>query len=90
MPEIAADLLRAWQEQPAARVRLIVSVDGALDERRAQLAALGADVGHTYRLTNALSLECTGAQALAIAAQPWVRRISPDTPLKALRRSPHG
>ena len=90
MAQIPETLSHAWQQCPDARVRLIVRVEGDLRERQAQLSTLGAVVTHTFRLTGALSLECTGAQALVIAAQPWVRRISPDTPLKALRRQSHG
>jgi hypothetical protein len=90
MAHIPGELLSAWQQHPCEPVRLIVRVAGDLAQRQAEITALGAAVTHAFRLTNTLSVECASSVALRLAQQPWVLRISPDTPVQALGRQTHG
>jgi hypothetical protein len=38
------------------------------------------------RLTHALSIRCSGKQAMALLKEPWIVRVQADRPVKALGR----
>jgi len=90
MKQTPRSMTDEWQRCPRKRVRLIARVEGDLPQRRAELEALGATVTHAIRLTNSLAFECSGALALVIASQSWVRAIAADTRVSALGRQLDG
>lgn len=79
-PQLRARL----QAAPDVNVRLIVRVDGDLGRRAEELARRGVTVRRRLRLISALAVSATGGQALALSAEPWVRRIEEDLEVRAL------
>jgi len=86
MSNVRSELRKEWLEHPRKKVDLIVRVKGDLDQRSAALVGRGAEVRYRFRLTGSLALRCTGRVALALLEEPWVERVEPDRPVKALRR----
>jgi len=86
MSNVVSELHQAWREQPQKQVDLIVRVKGDLDQRSTALAGRGAEVRYRFRLTGSVAIRCTGRVALALLDEPWVTRVEPDRPVKALRR----
>jgi len=86
MSNVSSRLHQAWLADPKKKVDLIVRVKGNLDERSTTLTGRGAEVKYRFRLTSSLALRCSGKVALALVKEPWVERVEPDRPVKALRR----
>lgn len=82
--KLSSELRTRLQAQPEAEVALIVRVSGDLDRRAEALARRGLTVSRRLRLIAALALRTTGAQALALAAEPWVLRVEVDREVRAL------
>jgi hypothetical protein len=80
------ELRKALLAQRNEQVSLIVRVRGDVTALDTQLDALGVEVLRRYRLTNSLSVRCTGGRAVKLMDQPWVERIEADAVLKAFRR----
>jgi len=77
---------QAWSSNPRKWVDLIIHVSGDVGEHLAELEAPGCRVTRTFRLTRTVGVRCTGRMALALAEKPWVTRIEPDRPVKAMGR----
>ena len=77
---------QAWSANPREWVDLIIHVSGDVAERAATLEARGCKVTRTFRLTRTLGIRCTGKMALEILEQPWVSKVEPDSPVRALGR----
>ena len=86
MSNARSEVRRDWLEHPQKKVDLIVRVEGDLDQRSATLAQRGAEVKYRFRLTGSVAVRCSGRVALALLDEPWVTRVEPDRPVKALRR----
>lgn len=76
----------AWSENPRKWVDLIVHVSGDVSDRVSTLTDRGCKVTRTFRLTRALGVRCTGRMALELLDKPWVTKIEPDRPVRALGR----
>jgi len=77
---------QAWSENPRRWVNLILHLSGDMSERMGVLEKRGCKVTRTFRLTRAVGVRCTGRMALELAEKPWVTRIEPDRPVKAIGR----
>lgn len=83
---IEPNLMRKLEESGACPVRLIVRVRGDIDKQAGLLEAMGCHVLSSLRLINAVAVECTSAQALRLADEPWVELIEPDAVVSAQGR----
>ncbi|MBC7264196.1 MAG: hypothetical protein H5T64_07520 [Chloroflexi bacterium] len=83
MGVIELNLVRKLEEGGTFPVRLIVRVKGDIEEQAARLEAMGCHVLSRLWLINAVAMECTSAQALRLAEEPWVERIEPDSVVSA-------
>lgn len=86
MASVDRALKQAWAENPRKWVNLIVHVSGDVNERMNALSERGCKITRTFRLTRALGVRCTGKMALELLNKPWVTKIEPDQPVKALGR----
>lgn len=86
MATVARAVRDAWAENPRKWVDLIVHVTGDVNERVAALGERGCKVTRTFRLTRTVGVHCTGRMALELLDKPWVTKIEPDLPVKALGR----
>ena len=77
---------QAWSGSPRRWVDLIVHVSGDMAERVTELEARGCRVTRTFRLTRTVGVHCTGRMALELLEKPWVTKVEPDRPVKALGR----
>jgi hypothetical protein len=77
---------QAWSANPHKWVDLVVHVSGDVSERAAALESRGCKVTRTFRLTRTLGIRCTGRMALELLEQPWVSKVEPDRPVRALGR----
>ena len=85
MSERLSPEFRAFLEaQGAATVDAIVRVSGDLDERAQALTRRGLQVRRTLRLIHALAVTGPAHTLLALAREPWVRRVEPDQPVHTL------
>jgi len=78
MEKIDSILQSRLETRPQQTVRLIVRVKGDLTVATARLAELGATVLHSFQLTNAVAVACSGQTALALLREPWVQTIEQD------------
>ncbi len=77
---------QAWSSSPRKWVDLIIHVSGDVSERAGALEQRGCKVTRTFRLTRTLGIRCTGRMALELLDKPWVTRVEPDSPVRALGR----
>jgi len=75
-----------WSENPRKWVNLIVHVSGDVNERTGALADRGCKITRTFRLTRAIGLRCTGKMALELLDKPWITKVEPDRPVRAMGR----
>lgn len=83
MGVIEPNLARKLEEGGTSPVRLIVHIRGDIEEHAARLETMGCHVLGRLWLINAVAMECTSAQALRLADEPWVERIEPDAVVSA-------
>ena len=86
MPKIDAAIRKAWEKNPGELFDLIVRVSGSVGARSATLEERGVGVRRRFRLTRAIGIRCSGKTALGLLDVPWITRIEPDRPVKALGR----
>ncbi|MBM3188881.1 MAG: hypothetical protein FJZ90_09185 [Chloroflexi bacterium] len=86
MVQVDPETRKAWREHPRTSVDLILHVEGSVQERKEKLAARGVEVKRGFRLTNTLSVRCTGETALKLLRLSWITRIEPDRAVRALGR----
>ena len=84
MAKVDPDLRQEWKQSERSSFSLIVRVTGDIDARSEALAEMGCQVKRTHRLTNSVSLRCTGATALSLTRRPWITRVERDSMLRAL------
>ncbi len=84
--KLAPELDRRLRAAPSTSIRLLVGVQGDLEERSAELSRRGVVVLRRLALVAALAVEATGSQALALSREPWVSWIEPDRGVRALAR----
>jgi hypothetical protein len=86
MPKMPTSLRAACKDNPRDSFDLIVRVDGDLKLRGETMRGIGVNVRRQFKLTNTVSVRCTGEEALTLSRRPWVKSIEPDGPVKALGR----
>ncbi|MCD6518972.1 MAG: hypothetical protein J7M05_03500 [Anaerolineae bacterium] len=86
MGKVDAKSQQTWQENPERTFDLIVRVVGDVEKRAAELERHGMKVRRRLRLSGSLGIRCKGKKALELLKLPWVKRIEPDRPVRALRR----
>lgn len=84
MAKVDPDLRAEWQDNPRQSFSLIVRVTGDVAERRTMLEELGCQTKHAFRLTNSVSLRCSGAVALTLTRRRWVTQVERDSIMRAL------
>jgi len=86
MAKVSAELRKTLRESPNEMFDLIVRVEGDLQERSAEINAMGVNVKRQFKLTNSLQIHCSGAQALKLAREDWWMRAESDRSVRALGR----
>ncbi len=86
MATLDSSTRRKLADNPGASVSINVRVKGDLDERAQSLARMGARIKRKLKLTNAISLRCSGRVALKIAKKRWVTKVELDRPVQAFGR----
>ncbi len=84
MPKVDPGLRQEWKDAERKQFSLVVRVTDDLDTRSETLSDLGCQVKRAFRLTNSISLRCTGATALTLTRRPWITRVERDSIVKAL------
>lgn len=83
MPKVDPELRQEWKDGERRTFSLIVKVSGDIETRRQTLEEMGCQVKGAYRLTNSVSVRCTGATALRLTRRPWITRVERDSTLRA-------
>ncbi len=83
MPKVDPELRQEWKDGERRTFSLIVKVSGDIEARRETLEQLGCQVKRAYRLTNSVSVRCSGATALTLTRRPWITRVERDSALRA-------
>jgi hypothetical protein len=78
MAEIKDNLRARLEQDPQARIRLIVRVEGDLDQAGDLLRAQGWQVGRKMTLISGWAVEGSASQVLALAHESWVQSIEED------------
>jgi hypothetical protein len=78
MSKIEPALEARLQQRPGDTVRLIVRVEGNVQEAAARLRELGVAVLRAFNLIPALAISCSAATALGLLQEAWVRAIEED------------
>jgi hypothetical protein len=84
MAKVDPKLRKEWKTKPRETFALIVRVTGDVGERRDMLEELGCQVKHAFRLTNSVSVRCSGAVAQKLTRRRWVTQVERDSILRAL------
>lgn len=72
------------ESNPTQRIDVIVRIVDDPRERAPQVMEHGLSIRHTYSLISALAATGLGASILALAAEPWVRKIEPDEEVRTM------
>ncbi len=83
MPKVDPELRQEWKDGENRTFSLIVKVTGDIEARRETLEDLGCQVKRAYRLTNSVSVRCSGATALKLTRRPWITRVERDSNVRA-------
>ncbi|MCK4298205.1 MAG: hypothetical protein KAX80_01665 [Planctomycetes bacterium] len=78
-------LIALRQANPQATVAAIVRTAEAAEAHRAEVEATGLAVQRVFRLVPGLAVEGKVTDVLALADRPWVRSISLDREVHAMR-----
>ena len=78
MAEIKNNLRARLEQNPQARIRLIVRVKGDLDQAAETMRAQGWKVRRKMALIAGLAVEGPAGDALTLANEAWVRSIEED------------
>lgn len=84
MAKVDPSLRAEWKDNPRSSFSLIVRVTGDVGERRETLEDLGCQVKRAFRLTNSVSVRCSGAVALTLTRRRWVTKVERDSIIRAL------
>lgn len=84
MAKVDPKLREEWKSRPHDTFALIVRVTGDVGERREMLEELGCQVKHAFRLTNSVSVRCSGTVAQQLTRRRWVTQVERDSVIRAL------
>ena len=84
MAQIDATFEKKLQNNPTAKVRLIVRTTQPPAQCASLLEAQGFKIIRTSTLINALTVEGSAKSALSLRAAAWVARIEEDKPVHTM------
>jgi hypothetical protein len=84
MTKIDPELERQLKAAPDQTVDLIVRTDGDPTPHLNWLASAGIQVKQQFRLSPGVAISGSGAAALKLLDQDWVKRIELDRPVTAM------
>jgi hypothetical protein len=84
MPKISSELEQQLKSMPNRKIDLIVRTYGDVKPHLDWLTAEGLQVTQQFRLSPGVAVTSTGADALKLIDQEWVRSVEPDAPVHAL------
>jgi hypothetical protein len=83
MARIDPELRNEFKNGERRTFSLLLKVSGDLDERRTTLESMGCRVGRTFKLTNSVSVHCSGETALSFSRRSWITRVERDGAVRA-------
>jgi hypothetical protein len=83
MGKVDSSLLNKIKSSPDSSVRVIVRVDGDLDEATRKLADKGARPSKTLKLINAVVVICRARDIAGLARQRFVKTVEEDRIVKS-------
>ena len=84
MAQISNALKAQLKSMPNRKVDLIVKTYGDATPHLQWLASEGMDVSQQFRLSPGVAVSCTGADALKLLEQDWVKSVELDAPVQAM------
>ncbi|HZQ06021.1 MAG TPA: hypothetical protein VFD70_05535 [Anaerolineae bacterium] len=84
MSNIDPMLVEQATANPDGTFRVIVRVDGDMNERAEQLAAGGFEITRPLRLVHGFAATTKGANLANVINQDWVVSIEPDQPVHTM------
>jgi hypothetical protein len=84
MTKIEPELEQQLKAKPDQTVDLIVRTNGDPTPRLDWLTSTGIQVKQQFRLSPGIAVRCSGAAALKLLDQDWVRRIELDRPVTTM------
>jgi hypothetical protein len=82
MAVIDTELEQQLKAMPNRMVDLIVRTQGDVTPHLGWLASNKMTLRHQYKLTPGVAITCTGADALKLLGQDWVKSIEEDREVK--------
>lgn len=83
MTKISAELEQQLKAQPEQKVDLIVQTHGDATPHLEWLASAGLKVKWQYKMSPGVAVAGSGADALKLLDQDWVKQIQLDTRVRA-------
>ena len=84
MAQISNELKAQLKSMPNRKVELIVKTHGDATPHLQWLASEGIEVSQQFRLSPGVAVSCTGAEALKLLDQGWVKSVELDAPVQAM------
>lgn len=78
MVTIDPELIEQFENQLEQPFELIVRTNGDVSPHLAWFDSAGIAVKQKFRLTPGVAISCTGAAALRMLSQDWVKSVEPD------------
>jgi len=88
MAKINDDLVHQLKAEPDQTVELIVKTEGDASPHLDWLTSAGLQVKQQFRLSPGVAVAGTGANALKLLDQPWVKSIELDRPVSTMSTDP--
>jgi hypothetical protein len=85
MATIDPELEQQLKAMPNRMTKLIVRTHGDATPHLEWLAAVGLQVTQVYKLSPGVAVTGSGADALKLLSQEWVKSIERDAPVKTMR-----
>jgi len=84
MAKISSELEQQLRSMPNRKIDLIVRTFGDVTPHLDWLASEGLQVTQQYRLSPGVAVTSTGADALKLIGQDWVKSVETDAPVSAM------
>jgi myo-inositol catabolism protein IolC len=78
MTELISSLQKKIQYDPNAAQRVIIRVNGDLDDGEQKLKARGFEIRRKLKLIKGFAATAPGSSIQSLAAEPWVTHIEED------------
>lgn len=89
MADLDSQMRQDWRDNPDMDVDIIIHVSDDTAARAEELRLCGAEVT-PFRMTRTIRVRCRGKLAWELSQLPWVTRIEPNRPLRALSTQKDG